>query len=135
MTSYRNPSTVLAMRIGLAVLVVIGVTAGVSGRILAGIGLLLVAVFGMRPRLSINEAGVTVVNIRTTSLSWAQIDDVRFGSRLGIERLVLQTSDRALPSWAVSVGRAGGRAWCVDTCRTVQARWHEATGHMPSDPL
>lgn len=135
MTLYRNPATVAAMWVGMVTLACFAVVADLTPRILLCGGVMLLATLGLRPRLTTDESGVQVVNLRTTCLDWDDIYDVRFGSRLGIARLVLVTSSRSIPSWAVSVGRAGGRAWCIESCQTIQHQWRTATGRSPSEPL
>jgi hypothetical protein len=74
---------------------------------------------GLRSVVSIDESGVTVVNVRRIRLAQEEIDDIVFASRGGIPSLAFLAAGRRVPGWRVSAGRAGGAAWCSESTRRI----------------
>lgn len=96
------------------------------------IGVLLLIVFALRPKVSLDADSVTVVNVRHHVVRWADVDDVMMRPRWGYPTLTFTVGSDRLTAWAVSASRAGGEAWCREATRQVQTSWSHATGRpMP----
>lgn len=84
-----------------------------SGLVFAGVGLMLA-----RPRVSVDETGVTVVNfVRSRRLAWAEI--VRVNLRAGDPWVILDLADGTSLA-VVGIQPAAGREQAVTAARTLR---------------
>jgi hypothetical protein len=130
---YRNPTTKwVVLGVGVVFVVLAVRAASAVGWTLCVIGIALVLALTMRPRLVVDQHGVTVTNVRSHVLTWQHIAEVTLegGFWAGGTFLTFHLDDgERVRAWSVGWNyRTGlGKTWTRAVFSDVYGRWVAGT--------